>query len=130
MTPLRRGFVFIKSINTNMNKRLLDYDPITGKTQWFHYDPTTDTTTIQTQVDTSPVIEANKQVLNDSGYWGRAMKKDSALGVKVGSIPLALLEKWKNEEGIDYTTQEGLQRVMARLNDPEYKYLRVVDKKL
>ncbi len=43
---------------------------------------------------------------------------------RVARIPTVLLEKWLREEGIDFRTKEGWNRVLAKLDDPEYEFLR------
>lgn len=42
---------------------------------------------------------------------------------KVASIPNIVIEQWK-KEGIDLFKDEDWPKVQAKLNDPEYKWLR------
>ena len=42
---------------------------------------------------------------------------------KVASIPTIVIEQWK-KEGIDLWKDEDWPKVRAKLNDPEYKWLR------
>lgn len=58
-------------------KRLFDFDPVTGTTQWFHYDESEDSFTIETQQNIDALIEQNKDQFNSfsSGKdrWGDAI---------------------------------------------------------
>lgn len=63
--------------------------------------------------------------------WKNADRPTSSLWnggdyVKVASIPLFLIEKWKNEEGIDFLrwNDDDKARVMKKLNDGDYGKLR------
>ena len=50
--------------------RLFDYDPLTGITEFYHFDPVTHGFVIETQQDISGLIELNKTVANDArGDW-------------------------------------------------------------
>lgn len=91
-----------------MDKRLFDYDPLTGTTRWFHYDDANDQFYIQTQQETEDLIDQNRRELNDSGTnW----KGDWH---KVASIPLSIFVRLQ-KEGIVYD-QEALKKW---LNDPD-----------
>lgn len=71
-----------------MSKRLLDYDPLTGITQWFHMDDTDDSFVIQNEQDVTEIVELNKLQANhfSSGKdtWGDGFDHRT----KVASIPL------------------------------------------
>ena len=43
-----------------MTKRILDYDPVTGTTQWFHYDSAADRYALETTQDVTKIVERNK----------------------------------------------------------------------
>lgn len=46
----------------------------------------------------------------------------------VGSIPMHLLSQWMKEENVDWTDTEGRKKlIMRKLNDPDFKKLRIVE---
>jgi hypothetical protein len=69
--------------------------------------------------DCDPVLDRNKAMANhNDGYSpSREMRR-------VGSIPLVLIMKWKTEEGWDALDPDNKDRLVRKLNDPEYAYLR------
>lgn len=74
---------------------------------------------MQTEQDCTELLSLNtamKNADNSSGsLWdGRSM-------VKVAEIPLALLEKWRTEEGIDFLrwNDEDKARLMRKIRDPD-----------
>jgi hypothetical protein len=67
-------------------KRVLDYDPATGITQWFHYDEITGDIGLQTQQDVGLVIEGTKEAFNQTD----ARKPWKGDVHKVASIPLVI----------------------------------------
>lgn len=101
------------------NKRSLDSN---GDVQYVgHYDEMTDSMAIETVQDVTPYLERNKQ--------------EKLLGIqdrkapmrKIASIPLVLVEKWLREDGIDVFNPDHNQKLMRKLHDPEYAYLRTLD---
>lgn len=53
------------------DKRFFDVNPLSGATEWFHYDPATDGFVIETVQDVEPLIEVNKALANDTPLrWG------------------------------------------------------------
>ena len=67
-------------------KRVLDYDPATGITQWFHYDEITGDIGLETKQDVTAVIEGTKGAFNpvdERAPWKGAVHK-------VASIPLVI----------------------------------------
>ena len=67
-------------------KRVLDYDPVTGITQWFHYDETTGDIGLETKQDVTAVIEGTKRSFNETD--GRKRWKGDVH--KVASIPMTI----------------------------------------
>jgi hypothetical protein len=101
-----------------MTKRLFDHDPLTGITEWFEYDHSDDTFTIQSSQDVDALVEANKDRFNhfSSGAdsWG------DGIGGRtwVASIPLNIFFELKKRFGND---QEAWKRW---LNDPDNRAFR------
>ena len=74
--------------------------------------------------DVEPILKQNKREANEQ--WNRTPK--DTFGRKIASIPLIIVEKWLKEWGVSYkeflTNPDIKAKVNARLNDPEYRYLR------
>ncbi len=73
--------------------RLLDYDPVTGISRYFTYDEETGGFSIETKQEVSDVIAVNKDEYNSTDERARfnARGKESPIGARVASIPLAVL---------------------------------------
>lgn len=99
--------------------RFFDHDPELNQTEFFHYDESTGDFAIETRQDVAPILDNNKRQWNDGdGYTpSREMRK-------IAEIPLVVLEKWKNELGIDWTNKNHAPAVRRLLNDPDWRYLR------
>ena len=104
-----------------MSRRLLDYDPFTGITTYFHFDESTKQTILEQVQDVTPALDANKKLQNDASY-----SKD---GIKSGwwhyaYIPPIVIEKWIAEKGVNVFKKEDEAAVYALLNHPDYAYLK------
>jgi hypothetical protein len=68
-------------------------------------------------------IEQNKAEHNaiPQKQYKSALRKKNMW--KAASIPLVVVEQWK-KEGIDIFKEEDWSKVKARLNDPQYMFLR------
>ena len=105
-----------------MEKRLFDYNDMTGVTTWFHAEDNGDVHLEYVQ-DVEPILELNKAKANQTdkseqikdGWW------------HYGSIPLSLVLKWQIEEGIDVYNPDHMPRVLAKMNDREFSYLKATD---
>ena len=102
-----------------MTKLLLEDTP--EKREWFLYDDMTGEIVQQTEwkaVDA--VIDRNKAIQGkDAG------KSKTGEFHYVGSIPLALIEKWRTEEGIDAFDPAHWDAIARKLDSNEYSHLRV-----
>lgn len=74
------------------------------------------------EADVAPVLERNKQMLthNDGYSPTREMRR-------VASIPYAVGLKWLNEEGWWFENPEHHDRLVKKLNDPEWAHLRTAE---
>lgn len=82
----------------------------------YHYIPETDSVVVERMQDCEAIIEANKEM---ETYAPRNWSKDLHL---VAQIPLVIIEKYKNEKGIDLLRdREALRKF---LNDPDNKFMR------
>jgi hypothetical protein len=102
-------------------KRIVDYDPFTGMTTTFDYDHVSDTSIIGREQDVSVLLDVNKALQNDESYSRKGIKND---WWHYASIPPLIIEKWRNEFGIDVFNKDHLKAVYKKLNDPEYLYLK------
>jgi hypothetical protein len=104
-------------------KRLIDFDPLTGEATWF-YDNHDGTFTISNQQDdsvVSTILESNKRLAS--------MESISKKGIKKGywhyaTVPNVLVAKWSAEVGGDILDKKFSKELFARLNNPDYKYLK------
>ena len=99
-----------------MNKRLFSSDAQTGVIKWWHWDDSTDTFVIETEM-AQPVLESildeNKQSFNDAPTgWGN--------GQKIASIPVHILWDLKKKGILD--DEAAFKRW---LNDPDNRFFRV-----
>ena len=83
------------------------------------WDPVDEVLVTHRVQDVEPVLEANKASMRQAEE--RPLRGDFR---RVARIPTVLLEKWLREDGIDFSTKQGWKRVLAKLEEPEYKFLR------
>ena len=74
--------------------------------------------------DVQPILDHNGRQANHNNGWS-VEGKDKLLR-RAASVPFALIEKWKNEEGWDYMSPDPDMQKKARqmLNDSDYQKLR------
>jgi len=109
-----------------MSKRIIDFDPLTGMTTWFDYDPQTDITYVGREADVESILEVNKTLANMPEY--------SKGGMKAGmwhyaTIPNILIEKWMVEDGIDAYKRDHWPAVVRKINSPDYRWLKTTAKR-
>ena len=102
-------------------KRIVDYDPFTGVTTTFDYDHATDTTIIGREQDVSLLLDVTKALQNDGDYSKKGIKES---WWHMATVPAIVIEKWKNEKGVDVFNKDHWPAVKRLLNDPEYKWLK------
>lgn len=108
-----------------MSKRLIAYDEITGLETWHDYDPVTDEMTIGYAADSTPILEVNKAMANDTEFSKKGIKDGFWL---YASIPAEIQVRWMIEHGIDIMNRHHGPRISKLLNDPEYRYLKTTTK--
>lgn len=74
--------------------------------------------------DVEPVLDANKAEFNATP---ETRKFGGKTFHRVARIPPIIIEKWKNELGIDFFNRNHLPRVMALLDSPDYRYLKTMN---
>lgn len=107
-------------------KRLLDHDPITGITEWFHYDEATGQRHVETVQDVEPFIELCKTLRNDEEYSKRGIKNEMWHYAK---IPMVVEDKIRREHGIDINMmdQDKFFKFM-QIIETDYPYLKTTTK--
>lgn len=99
-------------------KKVLDYDPITGLKEIWHGSDDGNTFSIETVQDVQPLIDLHKQTQNHF----ELNRKSEAW--HVASIPPSIQLKWRVEYGVDIFNKDHKEKVKRLLNDPEWKYLK------
>lgn len=71
---------------------------------------------------TDPIIEFAKTLRNhNDGYTAdRSIRR-------VAIIPEIIVQKWRNEEGLDVYNPDHADRLARKLNDPDWAHLRSAD---
>ena len=75
--------------------------------------------------DAQPILDQNKEFHN-SGFGSSPTGELK----HAASIPLNIWLKWKIEEGVDVLQPENTQWLKRKLNDPDWRHLRIWDGKL
>lgn len=86
----------------------------------FHFDESANRTIIERVQDVEPILERNKREAADK-VQGAGRSKEMR---KVASIPLVVVEKWLREDGLDVFNPDHRVRLLRKLQDPAYRYLR------
>lgn len=114
-----------------MARRLLDYDPLLGITEFIHYDAQTGATFIETVEDETALVEANKAEFNShvTKGWGNGEELDPKNRVlrlsatKVADLtrrgvlqdPVKLMAWADTDEAIPYRTRPGKLKGTGRM---------------
>ena len=106
-------------------KRLLDHDPLTGVTNYFHYDEHNDISTIETVQDVDGVLDMTQRVRNDND----ATKK----GIKGGwwhyaHLPDIVILKMIQEDGVNPYDLNDAKKV-GQLVEDKYQYCKLTSGK-
>ena len=104
-----------------MSKRLLHTDPVTGLMTWHEYDHLTDETTISYTADSTPILEQNKAMQNNTDFSKKGIKQEFWM---YASIPVDVQVDWLINKGVDINNRDHAKKMFALLNDPDYKYLK------
>ena len=102
--------------------RLLDYDPFTGVSSYFHKDPITGKITIQDSQDIEQIVDVNKQE-------GESFDKKRSWW-KIGTIPNVIVLQWSKECGHPPYSKEWQEYAKKQLNLPDYRKFNVNKVKL
>jgi hypothetical protein len=88
-----------------------------------HFDRSDNSFTFQRVQDVEAILENNKRLQTEQhrSDWGR----------HIASIPNVVLEKWINDDGVNYLAlpkDEFARLVKRKLRDPDWAWLRTTDK--
>jgi hypothetical protein len=86
----------------------------------YDYDHVEDDLLIVNRQECDSIISGNKKLLTDGtdGYTpSREMRR-------AATIPNIILEKWHKEDGIRWWDSEDAPKLLAKLDDPEWRWLR------
>lgn len=108
-----------------IGRRLFDYDPVSGMTTWFEYDPITKTSILRyEQDDVEPELDLNAAMANDTDYSKRGIKRD---WWHYAHIPDSVCMKMLCEHGISVWNPEHKAAVYKFINSPEYRKLKTTE---
>jgi hypothetical protein len=88
-------------------------------TQTFFKDNLDGTYTVWSTQENDPFLEQNKAMANHNDGWSESRDIRRA-----ASIPLSLIEHWKQTEGWNPLDHNYHDRLKKRLNDGDYQHLR------
>lgn len=109
-----------------MSKRLFSHDPLTGITEWYEETDDGEGFRIYSEQDATAIIEENRK----KRAAGRAYYAKDKDMWKVASVPMVLMMKWGEEQGVpgDRLFGDEMAEITARkLNDPDYRHLKTAD---
>lgn len=94
------------------------------RTEWFRFDDGTGESEIQTTFkNVDAIVELNKATQGDRA--GITPDDDNPGWHHVARVPNYLIEKWLVEEGLDVFNRDHGPALMRKLDDPDYRFLRV-----
>lgn len=86
------------------------------------YNPHDDVLTVKRTQDVEPILEDNKSAYNSAPKHGQRFQHEL---VEVAYIPNIVIEQWLKEGlNIYRGDKETRKRLMAKLNDPDFRALR------
>lgn len=100
-----------------------EFDDFSGIVEETYYDESTDRLIIKRIADVEPHLDANKDAFNS---YKKPTYRSETMN-HVASIPNIIIEKWMKEEPpLNIYNPQHKKRLLQRLNDPEWKYLRTM----
>lgn len=104
---------------------LFERNPDTGLDTYWAYDDLTDTFILEYRQDVQSVLEVNKTLANATEYTQQGIKDEMW---HYAQVPNSIIMKWLIEDDIDFYSEEDWPRVLAKLNDPDYRFLKTTHK--
>lgn len=93
-------------------------DPATGSQTFFKAN-SDGTYTVWSTQENDPLLDDNKAMANHNDGWSESRDIRRA-----ASIPMLLIEKWKQEEGWNALDMRYRDKLKQKLNDIDYQHLR------
>lgn len=96
----------------------IDFDPLTGVSHWWDYDPDTDQAKITTQQDIEPLLDWNKGLANQ-GLTDKGIKENWWLYAKIPPI----IQVKMHQAGIRMNDPHATKRIIQWINEhaPQFK---------
>lgn len=87
--------------------------------EYFFRDNEDGTYSVWTRQENDPFLERNKAMANHNDGWSpsRELRRE-------GSIPMGLIEHWKQTEGVNVLHPSGHDFLKKKLNDIDFQHLR------
>lgn len=87
--------------------------------QYFFRDNEDGTYTVWSTQENDQFLERNKILANEGDGYGatRELRRE-------GSVPFGLIEKWKQEDGVNVLHPSGHEFLKRKLNDIDFQHLR------
>lgn len=97
-----------------MDRMILDFDPLTGTTEYLEFSD--EKVRIVQQQDVSPILDVAKTMANDEDYTKQGIKQDHW---HYARIPYGILQEMKSKHGADWndkndTNHKKFFRVLNR----------------
>jgi len=102
---------------------LFDYDPDTGITEYFDYDPFKDQVVITTAQDVSLMLDRMQAIRNNPEIWAKGVKESFAM---YASLPPVVQTELMNK-GYRLDGKDDLKMLLKEINT-NYPYLKATDK--
>lgn len=93
-------------------KRILSKE--NGVTEIFHYDPLTDTTTIETRQDVEKHLDYSKALAKDDSYTRDGVKKD---WVHYAHLPDSIILELRVNHGINIFNPDHVKAAFRKVNE-------------
>lgn len=87
--------------------------------EYFFRDNEDGTYTVWTHQENDPFLERNKAMATHNSGWSadKTVRRE-------GSIPMGLIEHWKQTEGVNVLHPSGHEFLKRKLNDSDWSHLR------
>jgi len=107
------------------DKRILDVDPLTGRTDYFHYDEHNDISTIETVQDVQPFLDMSQGMRNDEEITKKGIKNG---WWHYAHLPDIVITKMIQEDGVNPYDPNNSKKV-GQLIEDKYQYCKLTTRK-
>ncbi len=108
-----------------MTRRLLSHDPLTGVTEYFHYNDTDGTSTIETVQDVSSFLDFAQEARNTPEVTKTGIKNDFW---HYAHLPDIVIMKMIQEDGVNPYDPNDAKKV-GQLIEDKYQYCKLTSGK-